>query len=105
MYYQQGDILIKKITSLPNDLKSELAKNERFILAEGEATGHNHSIVAEPLIEFYRGHNGRLYLKAEKSCIVTHQEHNEINISPGLYEIDKVQEYDHFLEESRKVID
>jgi len=41
----------------------------------------------------------------QKKSELTHQEHNTIEIQPGIYTIDIVQEYDHFLEESRSVLD
>jgi hypothetical protein len=46
MIYQQGDVLLTKIDSLP--LGNKVERKERgYILAEGEATGHAHVIEEE----------------------------------------------------------
>ena len=100
MLYQQGDVLIiKKNINIIN-----ATKLNHVVLAEGEATGHCH--MADP-------ENAELLKLGEqiilnvfgKSATITHQEHNKIEVPNGIYFIDLVKEYDHFLEESRKVID
>lgn len=98
MYYQQGDVLIIKVSEIKGK------KLNHLILATGEATGHNH-VITEGEAELYE-EEGKLYLKVNsENAILTHQEHKEINLPKGNYEIDRVKEYDHFLEESRRVND
>lgn len=38
-------------------------------------------------------------------CQLNHEEHKSFEIPKGFYRLEFVQEYDHFLEESRNVID
>ena len=102
--FQQGDVLGYRIKTLPSGAKKVTTKNGRIILAEGEATGHHHSIAATPEIELFE-ENGTLYLRAEEDCTVIHQEHNPVGIKEGIFEIGTVLEYDHFAEEARKVFD
>lgn len=103
MILQQGDVLIIQESSLPEDCKKINRSAKGYILAEGEVTGHAHVIEEE--IKFYKDKQGRLFFKAEKTVTVKHEEHEAISVSPGIYRIDIVQEYDHFAEEARKVVD
>ena len=103
MLYQQGDVLIKKIEKLPSNAIEVERKNGKLILAEGEATGHAHSIAA--LGAMLLKDNGAMFLRANEVVALQHQEHNTISIEPGVYKIDIVREYDHFAEEARKVRD
>ena len=43
MLYQQGDVLMREVDSIPEGLEVK----EDGILAEGEATGHAHRILGE----------------------------------------------------------
>lgn len=96
--YQQGDVLIKKVSEIKGK------KLEHLTLAVGEATGHSHTIT-EGDAELYK-HGETMFLKVNsKTATLTHQEHTTIEIPLGEYEISIVREYDHFLEESRKVAD
>jgi hypothetical protein len=99
MFLQQGDVLIKKVNSIPAGTKLP-----HLILAQGEATGHCHTITEgeAEIIEI----GERWYLRVlSEEAILTHQEHRQIIIPQGEYEIGIVQEYDHFAEEARKVRD
>jgi hypothetical protein len=72
-------------------------------LAEGEATGHYHAATA-PDVELYE-YGGGLMLAAPSGTEVTHQEHKTVLVPPGEYDRLIVQEYDHFAEEAREVLD
>jgi hypothetical protein len=105
--YQQGDVLIRRIDELPD----EKVKLDHGILAYGEATGHCHEVLPDVInlgqAVLYQGKDGNLYLhvKEGKEVEVKHQEHKNIMVAPGNYLVDKVVEYDHFLEETRQVRD
>jgi hypothetical protein len=98
-WYQQGDVTIKPVECLPQGGQ----KVEGAILAEGEATGHQHKAVGDAVIVL-QNLNQR-YLAAPHGAEVVHPEHNPIRIPPGNYRIDRVREYDHFMEEQRRVTD
>lgn len=72
---------------------------KRIVLAEGESTGHAHIAIGEDL-EFNAG-----VLSAPKGARVVHEEHKEIVLPPGKFEVGRVQEYDHFTEEAKNVQD
>lgn len=94
-YHQQGDCLAFPIVSLPKG-----------------AVLCNHMVVGEGLIRHYL-ENGKVYeldgvryVEAGDNCKIVHPEdHETTRLESGFYKIVKVLEYDHWLEESREVID
>ena len=101
---QQGDITFEQIDELPTGAKPVSPKDGRFIIAEGETTGHSHSVTAEgcQLYEL----KGQLYLNVTMPVVyIDHQEHKQNLYKTGLYKVGRVQEYDYFQEMERKVID
>lgn len=100
-WYQHGDVVIRPVTTLPAG--AELTG--RRVLAEGEATGHAHRLLDDADVEVYE-HEGTLFLRVgPQGAPITHEEHGRGEIGPGLFRVDRVVEYDHFLEESRAVRD
>lgn len=106
MYYQQGDVLIKKIdkSSEPNLKNAKKTESKKIILAEGEQTGHNHVLNSLLNMSIYKQGDETKIKTQEKSTIV-HQEHNPFTILPDLYKIEIVKEYDSDKERARQVRD
>ncbi len=104
IYYQQGDVLIEAVDSIPDQAKRTPAKERGFVLAEGEHTGHAHVIDRVANIEFVEK-DGFHYIINSGPVTVTHEEHKPITIPPGTWRVRIVQEYDHFAEEARAVQD
>ena len=101
MFYQQGDLIVEKIE------KVEGKRIDKYILAEGEATGHNHQVAVKDRdkAEIYE-REGVLYMKVVGDTIdIVHEEHRTITVPQGDYIVRKVREYDHFKEEARNVKD
>jgi hypothetical protein len=100
-YYQHGDVLVKRVTEIPPRARP----TGRRVLAEGEATGHAHRLVADADVEVYED-EGTLFLRVgARGAGLTHEEHGVGVIGEGLYAVDRVREYDHFAEEIRRVVD
>ena len=99
---QQGDVLLKIITDLPSGEKKIISKG-KITLAEGEATGHSHTIEEEDsqLIQI----GDRIILDLRGKSTIIHQEHKSIDLENGLWEVGKVQEYDYFSKMKRPVMD
>ena len=114
---QQGDVLFHKET-IPN------AQFERVldpVIQEGEHTGHAHRILMFQAGEMQGNQmpseqpksweilrdkiTGTRFLRVEAPIEVGHEEHKTVTIPPGEYRIGIVQEYDHFAEEARQVLD
>lgn len=98
--YRQGDVLLKSIEEIPEGI--ELKPNKgRIILAEGEATGHAHAMSSRNVIAKMIGVS--LYLHVLKETILKHEEHGDIKVIPGKYEVVRQREYSP--EEIRNVAD
>ena len=99
MFQQQGDVLMFPVAAIPAGAKKAPHKT----LADGEATGHRHQAIGAGAAILDLG--DRRFLSAPKGCRVTHQEHKEQRLAPGLYEVKRVVEYDPFADEIRNVVD
>ena len=101
--YRHGDVLIKQIDKLPENLK----QLKSLTIAEGEATGHHHTIVCDKpnMVLVYQDDNGIKYIQALEDCQITHQEHKTIEIKKGMYITTIEKEFNPFDEEINKVKD
>lgn len=100
--YRQGDVLVTSIQCIPTSAK--LAKTKkRVVLAEGEFTGHCHSIdfSVKQMKVFEEG--TQLYLRVMEPVILTHQEHSAATIEPGDYIVKRQIEV--WMDEVRQVAD
>jgi len=98
MLYQQGDVLLTKVSGVKGK------KLDHLTLAKGEHTGHHHTVTVGDA-ELYE-HEGTLFLRVNsEEAILTHQEHGPVTLPAGDYKVGIVQEYDHFAEEARDVQD
>lgn len=95
-YYQTGDVLYKQIDKKPKGFK----KAKGNLIHKGNS--HNHTISGN--FELFLN-KSEMLINAKGICKLLHPEHKTIVLPKGLYKKDILQEYDHFLEESRKVID
>lgn len=100
MQYRQGDVFLKSIDEFPD---GEIIKpiNGRIILAEGEVTGHAHVMNSRDVIAKMIG--TALYLHVFKETLLKHEEHGDIKVIPGNYEVRRQREYTP--EEVRNVAD
>jgi hypothetical protein len=93
MLYRQGDVLLIKVNSIPNNLKEAEPESGRYILARGEATGHHHSVETGPALMFVCPEESILYLDVVRPVELVHQEHAAILIEPGQYQVVRQREY------------
>lgn len=98
----QGDVFFIKTSVIPEEATKLNRRLGGYIIAEGEATGHAH--VIEDDIELYEK-EGVLFIKAAKEIAVRHEEHLPVILSPGIWKVGIIREYDPFLEETRIVRD
>lgn len=102
MQKQQGDVLLKRIKSLPDDCKKIERIDGRLILMHGEQ-GHTHAI--DDIDAMFYEKDGKFYLNVIKPVNLVHEEHGAQVIEPGIWEIGQVKEYDYFQEMERTVVD
>ena len=93
----QGDMLITKVGSLPNDLVETKAVNGDYILTHSE-TGHNH-VVSSDSVTLYGAANDPFmaYMVVEHPTTIRHlrsfDTHSPITVNPGVYRINRQREY------------
>ena len=83
---RQGDIWIEQCETIPHEATKVRATGRDYVLAEGEATGHAHTIEATPDVELYEL-NGVLYCRVLGETVVRHQEHASVTLAPGAYRV------------------
>lgn len=98
----QGDVFFIKTRVIPEEAKTLNRRSAGFVIAEGEATGHAHVIHDD--IELYEK-DGVLFIKTAKEAEVRHEEHLPVILSPGIWRVGIIREYDPFIEETRIVRD
>ncbi len=104
-----GEVTIHKVSKLPQGLtKAKLFNKKSYKLADSETTGNHHLLEAKEGVELFEDKNGVLWLKNDVPCDVfcaIKERHDNITLEPGIWEIDKAQEYDHLQDLTRQVAD
>jgi hypothetical protein len=94
MIFRQGDILFIKTNKEP---KKNMKMADHGRIAEGEVTGHHHSIQKLDLsnVDCFVDGSGEIVTVAVKqdTATVTHQEHGPITLTKGNWEIRRQREY------------
>ena len=90
---RQGDVLIKATNKPEVELTKAQKIDGRWILAEGEATGHAHAIKAAKGVVLWMT-AAAMYLEARRQVKIEHEEHAPIMLPPGWYEIRRQREYE-----------
>ena len=97
--YRQGDVLIKRVRTIPTGAKPKARDNGRVILAYGEVTGHAHQLmvadrppVADDAVLLTVAESAT-FLRLKKGAQLVHEEHATIDLAPGNYEIVHQREY------------
>jgi len=103
MQMRHGDVWIEAVEEIPAHALKVAPGPRGYVLAEGEATGHAHTIEATPDIQMYEK-AGVLYLRVTgESATVQHQEHAAGVIPKGTYRVEK--QYGYSAGMVRRVID
>jgi hypothetical protein len=84
-------------------MKKMERKDGRLVLAEGEATGHAHVISAKGASGMTEGE--KMFLAVGRAVRVEHEEHGVVTLRKGDYQVGRVQEFDPYEEEVRRVAD
>ena len=98
----QGDLLLRRIESLPGGLKPSAIECGQYIVAHSE-TQHHHVIEARPNVRVLDSADPLVsYLEVieatdKTECLLEHlrsfDTHDTISIAPGIYEIRRQREY------------
>lgn len=101
--YRQGDVVIR---SLEKMLNVDLTPKADSVLAEGAATGHRHRITKGQVELQVNALMGLMILKVlSDEATIGHDEHDDIILPTGIYEVKTQREFDWWNEEVRRVCD
>jgi len=90
---RQGDILILPVDKIPGRTR-KLKPADRYIVAEGEATGHHHAVVHADGLEVHQRGEDRFWLNiGDSAAVLEHPEHATVTLDPGTYEVRRQREY------------
>lgn len=98
--YRHGDVLLKKIDTLPNNTIKQNTKT----IALGEVTGHSHRFDGGQVCVFENKQKQK-FVEVTEDTVLIHEEHKSINVIQGVYEVIIEREYDIFSEAERQVLD
>lgn len=108
----QGDLLIRRINTIPTQAIRAKSDKGQFVVAHSE-TGHNHVVAERPHVSYFTTNDPMVsYLQvieatdAAEVCIEhlrSFDTHESIALAPGNYEVRRQREYT--LEGWRKVED
>ena len=96
--FRHGDLLIREIWTIPENTVPKSTN----IIAEGEKTGHNHTLNGSHQI-FETDET--MYFEAKQELSIEHPEHNTINIPKGVYKVAHEQSWNPFLIREEDVAD
>lgn len=99
--YRQGDVLLVPVEAAPKGLQPAEPRNGRYVLAEGEVTGHAHTIAVDDAALLVS--EVEMFLELSVPAQLTHQEHATIDLPAGPYRVVRQREYSP--EEIRRVAD
>ena len=96
--FRQGDVLLRRLNEMPIVGQRVDPDKGRVILAYGEITGHAHALDQGDVVLFERPGkaptpNHRI-LKVDKPTALKHEEHSQIPLDPGFYEVIRQREYE-----------
>lgn len=91
-HYRQGDVLLVRVSSLPDGVKPKARDKGRIVIAYGEATGHAHAISA-PWAKCFEALNGDTYVELAQEADLLHEEHATITVEPGVWRYVAQREY------------
>ena len=96
---RQGDILLLPVSEVRGERIQPV--NGGYIIAEGEQTGHHHSVVEGPNVAVFRDRDS-LFVQSDTKLV--HQEHGELQLS-GSYEVVQQRRASSFEERVMRAVD
>lgn len=103
-WIRQGDVIITRVDNSNNKRLNTLGSKT---VAYGEQTGHHHSFTrgGDQVLLYGSVNSPELLEIRSESALLTHQEHDAIEIPSGLYKIESERNYDYWTKAVKKVVD
>ena len=100
MQVRHGDVWVERCAAIPATAQPKAGT----VLAYGEVTGHSHRLLMDGLL--YEDEAGTMYIRVpEAGTTLTHEEHGNIVLDPGDYQVRIQREYDPYEQAARRVVD
>ena len=125
--YQQGDVVMLKVDDdyFKDNVRGGDAEKASYntqshnnpVLAFGEVTGHKHQIQMKEMLDkaevtLHMGYNNKAgedvpngFVIQNENVILTHEEHDPLELPPGKYIVKIVQEFNHITRRAQNVAD
>lgn len=100
--YRQGDVLLVQVEKRPDVEPEIIEQPSRVVLAHGEVTGHAHAVYDVGRVNHFQT-SGMTFLEVLEEVGLKHEEHSEIMLPKGVYQVLIQTEYTP--EELRQVAD
>ena len=92
--YRQGDVLVVRISDVPESAFPVPREDGRLVLARGEATGHAHVIDDQRAALVSPAEAEELFLLVyADEVLLEHDEHDPISLPEGKYRVVRQREY------------
>lgn len=98
--YRHGDLLLKQIDRIP----CGMVPKDDLVILEGEMTGHAHRLDG-PGGQILVSDDGTMVVEVLSQVGLIHEEHDRIDLTPGLYEVVRQREYNPYEDAIRNVQD
>lgn len=99
--FRQGDVMLVRVNALPENAQKTKPGQRGVVLAEGEVTGHAHTMSADTTTMYTALQ--REWVVVETDTDLTHEEHDALTIPAGIWRVVHQREYD--AGEVRRVLD
>ena|SRR3990167_11041786 len=106
-HISHGEVNLFSGASIPNGANKLKAAKGRYIVGDSETVGNYHCVKEADGIELYEA-NGIIYLKNDVEAEIfcpDKSRHDTVKLEPGIWEIERANEFDHLKNETRKVQD
>ena len=104
--FRHGDIPLISIKKADITKLKKIEYKSKFVLREGETTGHKHVLDApKTKVDIYQDAQGRYIMNLKGEATVSHEEHGTILLPAGWYVAGFERERDWFAESTNRVLD
>jgi hypothetical protein len=91
--YRQGDVLLMRVDKKPSKAATVKRMGGKLVLAEGEVTGHAHTIEGKGARLFAVNNDHRFLVVTGTDITLAHEEHAAIPLEPGIFRVIRQREY------------
>jgi|10_taG_2_1085330.scaffolds.fasta_scaffold28895_5 hypothetical protein len=87
-----GDVMLRRVERIPPSA-TENRRVDRIIVAEGEVTGHMHTLEGTAPFDVLTTDEGQMYIDMKGPGTLTHDEHLTRDVDAGTWKVIRQSEY------------